>query len=42
LKDNTKQAGDTVRDFIEQRPFTAVRATLALGLCIGWMSHRDY
>ena len=42
LRDTAYEAGDIVRDFVEQRPYTTAFAALCVGWFIGRMGRRDY
>ena len=42
IRESAGQAGDFVRETIEQRPYTAVAVALAVGFVIGRFGRRDY
>jgi hypothetical protein len=42
VRDSAYEAGDVVREFVEQRPYTTAFAALCIGWAIGRMGRRDY
>jgi uncharacterized protein YjbJ (UPF0337 family) len=42
VRDTAYEAGDVVRDFVEQRPYTTAFAALCIGWFIGRMGRMDH